>query len=70
MECVLPPPKFVCSSTTGSPLCPERRLAAPLTKALKPSVRYVLAKNSFGSRYSDGALPLCTLAKSAANSAC
>ena len=66
---VLPPPKLVCSSMTGSPPPPVRRRVAPTRSSVSPSVRYVRAKNAVGSWYSSSAVPLATSYRSAANSA-
>ena len=66
---VLPPPKLVCNSMTGSPPPPERRRAAPASRSFNPSVRKVRAKNAIGSWYSSSAVLLATSNRSAANSA-
>ena len=39
MECVLPPPKFVYSCTTGSPPVPPKRRTAPTSMLFRLSVR-------------------------------
>ena len=72
MLCVLPPPKAVFSSTTGSPSSSsvtETRLSTLMSSDRMPSVIKVREKNSLGSWYSKPASPFATLARSSANSA-
>ena len=62
IECVLPPPKFVCRLITGEAfLSPASRRTAAVIRSRRPSVRYVRAKNWTGSPYSSVASPATTL---------